>query len=204
MKCNYTKTVLRTGLYMVLSLLLWPSPAAAHLVTTGLGPVYDGIGHLLLTPEDLIPVLALALFAGMRGAEPGRRALFFLPLAWLAGGMIGLRFEGLPMVYIPALSFLILGALVAADLRIPANGVSILAVMLGLVHGFLNGMALQQGAGALGLIGIMATLFVLFAIISSYIITLKQPWTRIVVRVTGSWVVASGILMIGWLIRGSS
>ena len=73
MKCNYTKTVLRTGLYLVLSILFLPSSAAAHLVTTGLGPVYDGIGHLLLTPEDLIPVLALALFAGMRGAEPGRR-----------------------------------------------------------------------------------------------------------------------------------
>ena len=108
------------------------------------------------------------------------------------------------MVYIPALSFLILGALIAADLRISANAVTALAVMLGLMHGFLNGVALQQGAGALGLIGIMATLFVLFAIISSCIITLKQPWTRIVVRVAGSWVVASGILMFGWLVRGSS
>jgi urease accessory protein len=204
MKCNYTKTTLRARLYLVFSLLLWPSPADAHLVTTGLGPVYDGIGHLLLTPEDLIPVLALALFAGMRGTEPGRRALFFLPIAWLAGGLAGLQFEGMQMGYIPALSFLILGALVAADFNIPAYAVTVLAVMLGLVHGFLNGVALQQGAGALGLIGIMATLFILFALISSCVITLKQPWTRIVVRVAGSWVVASGILMFGWLVRGSS
>jgi hydrogenase/urease accessory protein HupE len=189
---------------MVLSVLLWPSTAAAHLVTTGLGPVYDGIGHLLLTPEDLIPVLALALFAGMRGVEPGRQALFFLPIAWLSGGLIGLQFEGLQVDYIPALSFLIIGALIAADLRIPANAVTALAIILGLMHGFFNGVALQQGAGALGLIGIMATLFVLLAIISSFIITLKQPWARIVIRVTGSWVVASGILMLGWLIRGSS
>ena len=35
------------------------SPAEAHLVTTGLGPVYDGIAHVLLTPEDLVPVVAL-------------------------------------------------------------------------------------------------------------------------------------------------
>ena len=61
--------------------LLTPLEAAAHLVTTGMGPVYDGIGHLLLTPEDLIPVFAIALYAGLRGRTPGRRALFFLPLA---------------------------------------------------------------------------------------------------------------------------
>jgi hydrogenase/urease accessory protein HupE len=40
--------------------------AQAHLVTTGLGPVYDGISHFLLSPDDLIPVLALALLAGLR------------------------------------------------------------------------------------------------------------------------------------------
>ena len=36
------------------ALLLWPWCAEAHLVTTGLGPVYDGLGHLLVTPEDLL------------------------------------------------------------------------------------------------------------------------------------------------------
>jgi hypothetical protein len=40
-------------------LLLWPSCASAHLITTGTGPVYDGIGRLVMTHEDLIPVLAL-------------------------------------------------------------------------------------------------------------------------------------------------
>ena len=59
--------------------------ANAHLVTTGMGPVYDGIGHFLLTPEDFVPVLALALYAGLRGAVSGRKAMFLLPLAWLIG-----------------------------------------------------------------------------------------------------------------------
>ena len=35
------------------------SQADAHLMTTGLGPFYDGFTHLFLTPEDLLPVLAL-------------------------------------------------------------------------------------------------------------------------------------------------
>ena len=31
---------------------------------------------------------------------------------------------------------------------------------------------------------------------------LRWPWTRIAVRVVGSWIVASGLLMIGWRLRG--
>ena len=104
------------------ALLLWPWRAEAHLVTTGLGPVYDGIGHLLVTPEDLLPVLALALLAGLRGAGVGRRVLCVLPIAWLTGGGVGLLAQGLPAFPSPALSFLVLGTLVAADLRLPPQG----------------------------------------------------------------------------------
>ena len=111
--------------------------ADAHLVTTGLGPVYDGIGHLLLTPEDLVPILALALYAGLRGARAGRLALFVLPVAWLAGGLLGLRFGGAHgRAPLPALSFILLGLLVAADAKLPDGAVAALAAALGLVHGF--------------------------------------------------------------------
>ena len=47
--------------------VLWPSPAEAHLVTTGLGPVYDGISHVLMSPDDLVPILAMALLFGLNG-----------------------------------------------------------------------------------------------------------------------------------------
>jgi hydrogenase/urease accessory protein HupE len=179
-----------------------PSYASAHLVTTGLGPVYDGIGHLVMTPEDLIPTLAIALFAGLRGAAPGRRALFVLPLAWFAGGLLGVIIEGLPTLPVAAISFLILGVLVAADLNLSQKLFTTIVVVVGLVHGVLNGVALKEGAGILGLIGIMATLFVIVAIVSALIVSLKQSWMRIVVRVTGSWVAAIGMLMFGWLMRG--
>jgi len=192
----------RAGVALCVGMLLLPSDAAAHLVTTGMGPVYDGIGHLLLTPEDLVPVLALALFAGLRGAAQGRRAMFLLPVAWLAGGLIGLRVSAVPAFPVPVLSFLILGALVAADLHLPANVVAVLAVVLGLVHGFMNGVALRQGAGGLGLLGIMAALFVLVALASAFVVSLERPWTRIAVRVAGSWVAASGLLLLGWAFRG--
>lgn len=184
------------------AVLLEPSVAAAHLVTTGMGPVYDGIGHLLLTPEDLVPALAVALYAGLRGVVPGRRALFLLPLAWLLGGMIGLAVPGSQLALLPALSFLLLGALIAADLRLPTRWFPALVVPVGIMHGFFNGLALQDGPGSSGLLGISVTLFVLTAVVSALVVALKPPWTRIAVRIAGSWVAAIGILMVGWFIRG--
>ena len=204
MKINRYLKTLNKGLIVASGLLIWPSCALAHLVTTGLGPVYDGIGHLVMTPEDLIPALAIALFAGLRGAAPGRRALFLLPLAWFAGGLLGLIIDGLPTLPVAVISFLILGALVAADLKLSQKSFTAVVVVVGLVHGILNGVALKEGAGILGLIGIMATLFVIVTIVSALIVSLKQPWTRIVVRVAGSWVAAIGMLMFGWLMRRQS
>lgn len=186
---------------MLLALVCSPSHAAAHLVTTGMGPVYDGIGHLLLTPEDLVPVLAMALYAGLRGASAGRRTMFLLPVAWFVGGLAGSAVNTGIFIPIPAISFLILGGLVATDLSMPAAAITGLAIGLGLVHGFLNGAALKDGAGTLGLIGIMTMLFVLVTLISAGVVSLGKPWTRIAVRVAGSWIAAIGLLAFGWAMR---
>jgi urease accessory protein len=202
MRVQRQLTGLRKGLIAALGLLFCPSYGSAHLVTTGLGPVYDGIGHLVMTPEDLVPALAIALFAGLRGAAPGRRALFVLPLAWFVGGLLGVFVEGLPTMPVAGISFLILGVLVAADLNLSQRLFTSVVIVVGLVHGLLNGVALKESAGILGLIGIMATLFVIVAIVSATIVSLKKPWARIVVRVAGSWVAAIGMLMFGWLMRG--
>jgi hydrogenase/urease accessory protein HupE len=175
-----------------------PSGAAAHLVTTGMGPVYDGIGHLLLTPEDLVPVLALALYAGLRGAVIGRQTMFLLPCAWFVGGLAGSAFQNSISFPLPALSFIILGGLVSADLYLPAAAVAGLAIVLGIVHGFMNGVALQEGVGTVGLIGIMGMLFVIITLASALVVRLGKTWGRIAVRVAGSWITATGLLMFGW------
>ena len=184
------------------ALLCCPSYASAHLVTTGMGPVYDGLGHLLLTPEDLVPVLALAFYAGLQGALPGRRTMFLLPVAWLVGGLAGSAINGVTSFPVPAISFLLLGGLVAADVCMPPIAITVLPILMGLVHGFLNGSALKDGAGTLGLVGITIMLFVLVALASAFVVSLKKPWMRIVVRVVGSWVFATGLLMLGWMLKG--
>lgn len=196
----FNRVCLLLGLFLA-AVLLYPAIAAAHLVTTGMGPVYDGIGHLVLTPEDLVPAVAIALYAGLRGTAAGRYTLFLFPAAWLLGGMLGLRVDFTPLFPIASLSFVIMGILIAADLHLPRQAFSLVALIIGLVHGFYNGIALKEGPAGLGLLGIMTALFVLVALIAAFVVSLKPSWTRIAVRVLGSWVAAMGILMIGWFMR---
>jgi hypothetical protein len=121
------------------------------------------------------------------------------------GGCVGLLAHGLPVFPLPVLSLLILGTLVAADLRVPLLAVTALALGLGLLHGFLNGVAMQQaGAGVLGLLGLLAALFVLVALVAAGVVSLHQQWARIAVQVAGSWMAAIGLLMLGWALRGGN
>jgi hydrogenase/urease accessory protein HupE len=187
------------------SLSLWPAAAHAHLSTTGLGPVYDGISHLFMTFDDLIPVVAMALVAGLNGPTAGRRALFALPAAWLAGGLAGYQ-SGL--AHLPAgvtsLSFLALGVLAAADRKLAPPVVTALAVAMGLMHGWLNGAGIAAaGREASGLVGITGAIFLLAALVSAWVVSLRQPWARIAVRVAGSWIAAIGLLLLGWSLRAA-
>jgi len=178
---------------------LFPGEARAHLVTTGLGPFYDGISHFALTLEDLLPVLALALLAGLSGPRSGRMVLFALPVAWISGGLLGLsRSSELLMPVLTASTLLVLGALVALDRKLPLGLVAGLAAALGLFHGYLNGTA---KLGALGLSGVAVTLCVVVALAAAFVVSLRAPWSRIAVRVAGSWLVAISMLMLGWTFR---
>ncbi len=79
--------------WFTLAITVSAAPSAhAHLMNTGFGPFDDGLTNLFMTPEDLLPVIALALLAGLRGPSFGRAILFALPVAWLLGSAAGLLF----------------------------------------------------------------------------------------------------------------
>jgi len=193
---------LRLAPAVTLVLMARPGSAQAHLVTTGLGPVYDGLVHFALAPEDLVPVLALAAFAGLRGTAHGRRVLFVLPTAWLLGGLLGLTFGVGVSPLAPVASFLLLGGLVATDARLPLVATSALGLILGLLHGYLNGVAMARpGLGALGVIGVVVCVVTLTALVTSLVVPLRVVWARVAVRVAGSWIAAVGLLLLGWMLR---
>jgi hydrogenase/urease accessory protein HupE len=193
----------RLRIALFVAILLSPAIARAHLTDTGLGPIYDGIAHLLLSFDDLLPVVALALLAGLNGARAGRLVLFILPIAWFAGGIAGVLAAGAaPPAIVTSLSLLALGVLTAASAQLRPALVVFLAVALGLIHGWLNGAAIATaGREASGLIGIAGTIFVVVALGSAVVVSLRKPWTRIAVRVAGSWIAAVGLLVLGWSLR---
>jgi urease accessory protein len=187
----------------LLLLALSPAPAQAHLVETGFGAFYDGLAHVLMTPADLLVVLALALLAGLRGPLPARWALWALPAAWLLGAVVGMRLPSPPdLPVLTTLSFAAIGALVVFDAKLRAAAVTALAIAAGLIHGFVNGATMAPaGATATAVAGAVTAVFCLLTIVAAEVTRLQAGWTRVAVRVVGSWIAAAGLLMLGWLAR---
>jgi urease accessory protein len=196
----------------VACLALLPSVVEAHLVTTGLGPVFDGMSHLSLSPEEVFPVLALALFAGLRGPNHARLVLFVLPGAWLVGGIagwLGVARLGVSEQAVTGATFLFMGGLLAADARVPAVLTATIAALLGLGCGAADMVVFLADGPGLGattpsvlfLIGVSVAVFVLTTLTASLSLPLKATWMRNAVRYTGSCLAALGLLLVGWSIH---
>ncbi len=182
------------------------APAAqAHLTSSGLGPWYDGVLHLLLTPGDLLLVMALALYAGLRGADSGRALLFALPGAWLASGLFGLTFSTELLWPLAApLALITVGVLSAADVRLSRIALLLLAVAIGALQGLQNGSALAISGGGVGaLFGVASAGFVLVALFAALATAQRAGWQRVALRVASSWIAAIGLLTLGWALRGA-
>jgi hypothetical protein len=195
----------RTHIYTGAALMVAATPgmAHAHLVGTGFGPFYDGIVHLFVSPEDLLPVLAMALWAGLRGPAFGRAVLLVLPVAWLAG-VAAAQAAPSPAAgsVATALTTLTFGALAAVD-GVVHRGVMIAAAMaLGAVHGALNGAVLAQAhLGIQEAAGVAGAVLITVSLGAGVVVTLRAPWPRMAARVAGSWIAATGLLMLGWGLR---
>jgi urease accessory protein len=185
------------------------TPAQAHLMNSGFGPFYDGLAHPLISPEDLLPAVAMTLLAGLGGARAGRFVLATLPGAWLVGMAAGAGIAagwaiGLPAApaWLTAVVTALLGALVASDLRLPLAVVIAVAAALGVLHGYDNGRDLAGTTGALvAIAGIACSLFAIVSLLAGQVAVLRAQWARLAVRISGSWIAAIGLLMLGWSVR---
>jgi|HubBroStandDraft_6_1064221.scaffolds.fasta_scaffold569006_2 hydrogenase/urease accessory protein HupE len=111
-----------------------------------------------------------------------------------------------PQVTLPVAETIVtiaLGALLAADCPLSLAFVASLAILLGLLHGILNGSELPKtpSSGQLIAAGVAVALFVAVSILAGQAASVRVPWARVAVRVAGSWIVAIGLLMLGWAMR---
>ena len=198
-------SILKSLAVAACGVLLLPDVAQAHLVTTGLGPVYDGIWHVLVSPMALLLVAAIAFASGLNGPACGRVAIFVFPAAWLIAAFCG--FNALwPAVPDSITGFLLvcIGLSIALDLALPRLAVALMAGGAGAIQGFADGVEVARaGSDAMALPGMAAAMFVLCSIVTGLTVHRAQGVCRLIVRTGGSWIAAVALLTIGWAFRGA-
>lgn len=202
----YRKGFPKIAFLLFLTDVLTPSAASAHLVNSGVSPFYDGVAHFFLSPEDLVVVMALAIFGGLSGRKSARLLVIVLPVAWLAGSVLGLHIAGPRAIAIlPAVGILVTGILVAINPKVPRLFPAILASSLGLVHGFLNGQALvATNTPFLAAVGVTSALGLVGILLGALVVSLQANWQTIAARVLGSWAAAIGLLSLAWNLRSGA
>lgn len=141
-----TKSLILTTILSMLATL----PAYAH---TGIGAVHgllDGIIHPLIGIDHLLVMLAVGLWATMRGGK----SLWLLPLAFVTAMGVG---AGLSMLGITinaaetwvAASVIAAGVLVWRNTRMSSVLAVALVSVFALAHGYVHALELTDGANAL-------------------------------------------------------
>jgi hydrogenase/urease accessory protein HupE len=93
---------------------------------------------------------------------------------------------------------------VAADRNLSLKAVASLCAAIGAFQGYLTGSAFAAAPqGNLELLGSVAALALVVTLVAGFVVSLKAFWARIAVRVVGSWIAATGLLLLGWTLRGA-
>jgi urease accessory protein len=203
-RLNRIDRLLRVALLSSLVLLVTSQSAHAHLVTSGVGPFYDGMAHFFVTPEDLLVVVALSLFGGMSGKKVAKWVAVALPLAWLLGMLVGTHFSEASGVapLIASITMLLSGLLLSASPQVSLRAMLPLVAVIGAVHGWLNGEAVaSSGTSLLAGLGIVIAAAIVGLLLSATSVRLTASWQRVALRVAGSWIAAIGLLAVAWQFR---
>jgi urease accessory protein len=174
--------------------------ALAHASNQRVGDFYAGLLHPVTALEHILPFLALGMLASQRGGGAQGTVLAFT-LALMAGAGCALAWSGVPGIALLNLaSSVVLGAMLASAYAFPVWTLYVLAVLIGLSHGYANGEAIVPPTKAylfipgVGLAGLMLSGYALIGV--DWLLRRKYAWLRIAVRVVGSWIAAIGILVL--------
>jgi len=190
-------SVKRCSLVCMLALAV-PEPVLAHSPIKGIGNFYNGLLHPLFVPAHLLLLIALGLFIGQKGMYENRAA-FAVFLVTTAIGLIGAWFSvGGEMDIVLLSAAAIIGLLLASNLSIGLYFSAIIAALVGLLVGIDSAQETLSGTVKLVTLfgsGVGINLLLLYSMgFADYFN--KKPWQKIGVRVIGSWVAASSLLVL--------
>jgi urease accessory protein len=135
---------------ILISVLALIHPALAHDQAGVAGGLISGLLHPLTGVDHMIAMVAV----GIWGAQLGAPAIWVLPITFplvmAIGGVLGVLHIPLPMPETAiALSALVLGAAVAACLRLPFAAAAIVVGVFAIFHGHAHGAELPSAASPL-------------------------------------------------------
>jgi hydrogenase/urease accessory protein HupE len=193
MPCNRHPTLGLAALLLGL-----PTSGAAHSPIAGIGDFYNGILHPLLVPAHLLALLAAGLLIGQQAQSTLQPAA----MAYLGATVIGLLCAGLGLALDVEGALLvgaaICGLLVAWSPSLPAWVGIALGAAIGYAIGIDSGQLLPDvQARIAALLGSGIGIYLLFLYAMAIADRLRQRhWQKIAVRVVGSWIAASALLVL--------
>ena len=175
-----------------------PRQALAHVPFAGLNELYNGLLHPVVVPAHLLLIIAVGLFLGKQKSTSVGASLLVFGVGTLGGLLLTLvATGGIGERYILSLAA-IFGFMLASNLRLPY----VICLVIAAGSGFLLGLdsvqtVLAGKAKFFSLLGCglgICFLFLYPLAFSDYFDGRK--WQNIGVRVVGSWVAASAILVL--------
>ena len=185
--------------------ILAPAVAFAH---TGVGDTsgfVHGFGHPISGLDHILAMVMVGIFAWQLGG----RALWLVPTTFVlimaVGGALGIAGIGVPFVEFGiALSVVVLGAIVAFNVKAPLAAAMGLVGLFAIFHGHAHGAEIPEDAGGVAYaVGFMITtaLLHLAGITAGFLIgRAGEHYGSLVVRVAGGFATVAGLgLLIGVL-----
>jgi len=134
----------------LVALVLTPAAALAHEETGQAAGFLAGLAHPVSGMDHVLAMIAVGLWGAVLGAP----AIWVLPVAFpmvmALGGLMGLLGIPVPGVEIGiAISAIVLGAMVLAEVRPPIWLAALIVAFFAVFHGHAHGRELPEGTSAL-------------------------------------------------------
>ena len=184
-----------------LILFLAPNTVYAHGIFKGLSSFYNGLLHPLFVPAQIILIIALGLFLGKQ-EDKKHRIFFSFAIAVIIGLLINAFLNIHNPIRIYNENLLIIATLIIATLVILQQCVHpAIAIIIMVAGGILIGLdsspdqliTKEKGAFLLGN-GITIYLLILYPITLAETFN-KAFWQEVFIRILGSWLVASALMV---------
>jgi hydrogenase/urease accessory protein HupE len=182
-----------------------PTPALAHVPFAGLNDLYNGLLHPVVVPAHLLLLAAAGLFLGKHGSRVVPPAFLLFCLSTFGGLTATLFFTaGIGERYLLGVAAVI-GLLIAANFRIPFSLCLLVAILSGLMLGLDTTQTVLTGkAKFFSLLGSGLGICFLFLYPLAFADYFgDRNWQKIGVRIVGSWVAASAILVLALSLQPS-